>query len=108
MSVRIHRRHITLEQDSSFAYSLGETTGELSAVLATVNLDMTPVYRPYYALQQSYPLCNRETVQGFCLHPPEPLKDLHEELRLIGKLMKRLQIRFMHWKSCRISLYMET
>ncbi|MDY8047071.1 phosphotransferase [Paenibacillus polymyxa] len=79
-----------LEQDSSFAYSLGETTGELSAVLATFNLDMTPVYRPYYALQQSYPLCNRETVQGFCLHPPEPLKDLHEELRLIGEVYEEI------------------
>ncbi|QOH63123.1 phosphotransferase enzyme family protein [Paenibacillus polymyxa] len=78
------------EQDPSFAYSFGETAGELSAALATLNLDMTPVYRPYYALQQSYPLCNREVIQGFCLNPPEPLKDLHKELRLIGKVYEEI------------------
>ncbi len=72
------------EQDASFAYSFGEAAGELSAVLATFKLDMTPVYRPYYALQQSYPLCNRETVQGFCFNPSEHFQDLHKELRLIG------------------------
>ncbi len=75
-----------LEQESCFAYSFGEVTGELSAVLATFNLDMAPVYRPYYALQQSYPLCNQEIVREICLHPPEPLKTLHDELRWIGKV----------------------
>ncbi|OBA04561.1 aminoglycoside phosphotransferase [Paenibacillus polymyxa] len=78
------------EQDASFAYSFGEAAGELSALLATFKLGMIPVYRPYYALQQSYPLCNREVIQGFCLNPPEPLKDLHEELRLIGKVYEEI------------------
>ncbi|KAE8558563.1 phosphotransferase [Paenibacillus polymyxa] len=79
-----------LEQDPSFAHSFGEAAGELSAVLATLNLDMTPVYRPYYALQQSYPLCSPEVIQGFCLNPPEPLKNFHEELRLIGKVYEEI------------------
>ncbi|WP_068505493.1 phosphotransferase enzyme family protein [Paenibacillus kribbensis] len=79
-----------LEQDSSFAYSFGEVTGELSAVLATFKLELAPVYRPYYALQQSYPLCNQEIVREVCLNPPEPLKALQEELRLIGKVYEEI------------------
>ncbi|MEC0183096.1 phosphotransferase [Paenibacillus peoriae] len=78
------------EQDSSFAYSFGEVTGELSAVLATFKLELAPVYRPYYALQQSYPLCNQEIIREVCLNPPEPLKALHDELRLIGKVYEEI------------------
>ncbi|WP_226002696.1 phosphotransferase enzyme family protein [Paenibacillus sp. BJ-4] len=79
-----------LEQDSSFAYSFGEAAGELSAVLAAFKLDMAPVYQPYYALQQSYPLCNQERVRELCQHPPEPLKDLHDEMRWIGKVYEKI------------------
>lgn len=78
------------EQDSGFAYSFGEAAGELSDVLSTMTLDLAPVYRPYYALQQSYPLCTREVVQKFCLHPPERLKTLHGELRLIEQVYERI------------------
>ncbi len=67
-----------MEQDSSFAYSFGEAAGELSRVLATFKLELTPVYRPYYALQQSYPLCNRETVQGIYEEITDSLHALEE------------------------------
>lgn len=75
--------HTPGAEDTDYAISFGETTGEMAAALATVNIEQPPVYRPYYELQYSYPLCSSESIRELCLHPPEPLKGLHQELGIL-------------------------
>nr|WP_249902231.1 phosphotransferase [Paenibacillus sp. PK3_47] len=71
------------DEEAGFFGSFGEAAGILSAVLAEVNPGQVPVYRPYYELRQSYPLCSPEAVRGICLNPPQPFKDLEQELALL-------------------------
>lgn len=72
-----------IEQDSGFYDSLGEAAGTLSVALAKVETGIAPVYRPYYELRTSYPLCTREALHGLVTDPPEPLKELLPELRIL-------------------------
>ncbi|KHL93006.1 aminoglycoside phosphotransferase [Paenibacillus sp. IHB B 3415] len=71
------------EQDSGFYESFGEAAGTLSAVLADVKPESPPVYRPYYELGRSYPLCTREALRDLLLNPPEPLQGLLPELKVL-------------------------
>ncbi|MDP4097183.1 phosphotransferase [Paenibacillus sp. P96] len=64
----------------TFARSFGEAAAELSAALASMQLEMPPVYPSYYELGQSYPLCDVETVSRFCAYPAAAFMDLREEL----------------------------
>lgn len=70
--------------DSRAAYSFGVSAGELVNALTHLQLDILPVYRPYYELQQSYPACSQEAVTHFCENPPEIFSDLQEPLRVLG------------------------
>jgi homoserine kinase type II len=71
------------EQDSVFYESFGEAAGTLSAVLADVSPEIPAVYRPYYELEQSYPLCSREALRGLLLDPPGAIKGLTAELKVL-------------------------
>ena len=71
------------ELDSGFYPSFGEAAGILSAVLAETDPGLPPVYRPYYGLETSYPLCSREAVNGLYANPPEILQALVPELKVL-------------------------
>jgi homoserine kinase type II len=79
-------------KDSSaiIAYSFGEAAGELSAILATIIPVVSPAYRPYYELQNSYPMCTREIVLDFCENPPEPFHDLCSDVHTLGLAYKEI------------------
>ncbi|ASA21180.1 phosphotransferase [Paenibacillus donghaensis] len=70
-------------QAVDYMYSFGDAAGILSSALAEVQIGRTPVYRPYYALAQAYPLCTREVIEQLCLTPPEPLKEVQAELQIL-------------------------
>ncbi|WP_189023148.1 phosphotransferase [Paenibacillus albidus] len=70
-------------EDTGYAFSFGEAAGEMSAALAAVNTQLSPVYRPYYELQHAYPLCSRDSIRELCQHPPEPLRELQLELNVL-------------------------
>lgn len=74
-------------KDGSFqaALSFGQAAAELVQALATVKTNLTPVYRPYYELPQSYPDCNYETVLSFCEQPPEMFRSQQDALLILGK-----------------------
>lgn len=80
----------TSPKDSSaiIASSFGESVGELSAILATTNPGVSPVYRPYYELEHSYPMCTQEVVLDFCTNPPKEFNDLYKELHILGVTYK--------------------
>lgn len=65
---------------AGYARSLGEAAGQLSWMLADLNLNRSPAYPPYYNLLQSYPLCSRERVLDFCSRPPVELMHVRSEL----------------------------
>ena len=69
-----------IDEDCGYLESFGEAAGNLSAVLADVSPGRTPVYRPYYELRTSYPLCSAEVIRELCLNPPAPFMDLGDEL----------------------------
>lgn len=71
------------EDEADFFDAFGKASGVLSAVLADVDPGRAPVYRPYYELRQSYPLCSPEVIHEWCLNPPEPFRDLGKELELL-------------------------
>ncbi|KAI7249430.1 hypothetical protein KC345_g11744, partial [Hortaea werneckii] len=78
------------EQDSGFYSSFGEAVGILSAVLAETDPGLPPVYRPYYGLEASYPLCSREAVNGLYANPPEFLQALVPELKVLVEAYKNI------------------
>ncbi|CAH1191176.1 Homoserine kinase [Paenibacillus auburnensis] len=78
------------EEASGYAESFGEAAGILSAVLADINPGLTPVYRPYYELRTSYPLCSTEVIRELCLHPPEPFRELGMELEMLYKAYENI------------------
>ncbi|WP_438351774.1 phosphotransferase enzyme family protein [Paenibacillus sp. FA6] len=78
------------ESSAIIAYSFGEVAGELSATLATITPGISPAYRPYYELQNSYPICTREIVFDFCENPSEAFDDLRQELHTLGVAYKEI------------------
>lgn len=60
--------------------SFGEAAGELSGALACVRTELPPAYRPYYELEQAYPLCGARETAGFCAQPPAELAGVGAEL----------------------------
>ncbi|QUL57684.1 phosphotransferase [Paenibacillus tritici] len=70
-------------QDSGFYESFGESAGALSAVLSEMKLEIPAVYRPYYELERSYPLCTREALRDWLTQLPEPLQKLTPELKVL-------------------------
>lgn len=77
--------------NSSFYESFGEATGVLSLVLADVDPGMPAAYLPYYELGDSYPLCTPDKIQQLYLHPPESLRDLSGELKMLGETFETIQ-----------------
>lgn len=73
------------EEEVSYLESFGEATGILSEVLSVIDPGLTPVYRPYYELRTSYPLCSVEVIRELCLNPPEPFTDLGDELVMLHR-----------------------
>lgn len=71
--------------DDQSVFSFGESAAQLSIALATIHLNVKPVYRPYYELQHSYPECSREVVHHFCNHPPNDFADLQDALYTLGQ-----------------------
>ena len=78
------------ESSAIIAYSFGKVAGELSATLATIIPGISPAYRPYYELQNSYPICTREVVNDFCENPPEAFDDLRQDLHILGVAYKEI------------------
>ncbi|WP_339256330.1 phosphotransferase [Paenibacillus sp. FSL P2-0136] len=70
-------------QAADYYESFGEAAGILSAALAEIDTGIPSVYRPYYELRTSYPLCTREALHGLVTDPPESLKELLPELTLL-------------------------
>ncbi|WP_310833031.1 phosphotransferase enzyme family protein [Paenibacillus pedocola] len=78
------------EEASGYAQSFGEAAGILTTVLADINPGLTPVYRPYYELRTSYPLCSTEVIRELCLYPPEPFRELGMELEMLYKAYENI------------------
>lgn len=66
-------------------FHFGQVTGQLSAALAQIDIDLHPVYPPYYRLGQSYPLCSPGRLEAFCAHPPEDFNSIADILYRIGE-----------------------
>jgi len=66
-------------------YRFGQAAGKLSAALAQVQIDLHPVYPPYYRLGQSYPLCSPGRMEAFCANPPEDFAEIADTLNRIGE-----------------------
>ncbi|MEK4348252.1 phosphotransferase enzyme family protein [Paenibacillus sp. FSL P4-0184] len=79
-----------VEEEVSYLESFGEVTGILSEVLSAIDPGLTPVYRPYYELRSSYPLCSAEVIRELCLNPPEPFKDLGAELVMLYRAYRNI------------------
>lgn len=77
------------EKEVSYLESFGEATGILSEVLSVIDPSLTPVYRRYYELRTSYPLCSVEVIRELCLNPPEPFTDLGDELVLLYRAYEK-------------------
>lgn len=56
-------------------YSFGRTTGQLTCALEKITLDLVPVYRPYYEIENTHPLCPPQAVIGFCTNPPAEFRE---------------------------------
>ncbi|RCX23433.1 Ser/Thr protein kinase RdoA (MazF antagonist) [Fontibacillus phaseoli] len=76
-----------LPKNGSFqaAHSFGQAVAELVIALAKVKPELSPSYRPYYELQQSYPSCSYDVVRHFCEHPPEVFRNLHDSITTLGE-----------------------
>lgn len=64
--------------------AFGAAAGELSAALADIRTDRKPAYRPYYELEQAYPLCEPDGVSAFCTAPPAALSAVQSQLSLLS------------------------
>ncbi|MGN7763822.1 phosphotransferase [Paenibacillus sp. 22594] len=71
------------EEENGYFESFGQAAGGLSTVLSDINLELDPVYKPYYELRQAYPLCTAEVIHKLCLKLPVPFADLAPELNML-------------------------
>ncbi|WP_340023267.1 phosphotransferase [Paenibacillus sp. FSL K6-1096] len=71
------------EEASAYYESFGEAAGTLSAALAEIEPGIPAVYRPYYELRTSYPLCTPEALHNLLQDTPEPLQELLPQLRTL-------------------------
>ncbi|WP_322903777.1 phosphotransferase [Paenibacillus sp. SGZ-1009] len=71
----------------------GQTVGRLSQALAQIEIDLHPVYPPYYRLGQSYPLCSPGRLEAFCANPPEDFAAIRETLNRIGERLGEQLVR---------------
>ncbi|WP_172250734.1 phosphotransferase [Saccharibacillus deserti] len=53
------------DEDRRPLRAFGQAAGELSAALSRIETRLAPAYRPYYELEQAYPLCTPERVAAF-------------------------------------------
>lgn len=72
------------------AYSFGQSAAELTLALAAVQMEKPPAYRPYYELQQAYPVCSYEAVRDFCGSPPKAFRELKPSLLVLGEAYEEL------------------
>ncbi|MEW9697625.1 phosphotransferase [Paenibacillus sp. SI8] len=61
----------------------GAAVGQLSKALAVIELNLKPVYSPYYEIEQIHPRCTPEAIQQFCLYPPEAFEAKKTTLQYI-------------------------
>lgn len=76
--------------ETGYLESFGEAAAILSAVLADIDPGLTPVYRPYYELRTSYPLCSAAVIRELCLNPPELFMELGEELEMLYRAYEHI------------------
>lgn len=74
-------------------FQFGKTAGRLSAALSQIDIDLHPVYPPYYRLGQSYPLCSPGRLEAFCANPPEDFACIRETLNRIGERLGEQLVR---------------
>ncbi len=80
------------------AHSFGRAAAELVEALKSVNTDLVPAYRPYYELQQSYPICSKDTVRSFCEHPPEAFREQWSAILTLGEAYDNISNRLEDFK----------
>lgn len=71
--------------------SFGRTTGQLTCALEKISLDLAPVYRPYYEIENTHPLCPPQAVIDFCTNPPPEFVEQGSALLFIGQQFSRFQ-----------------
>ncbi|WP_167357121.1 phosphotransferase [Paenibacillus pectinilyticus] len=77
-----------IELGLSQLHEMGKAVGQLSAALATINMELKPEYAPYYEIEHIHPSCKPEAIRTFCLQAPESFLPQQEELAYIfGRYM---------------------
>lgn len=71
--------------------SFGRITGQLTQVLAKVEVNQSPVYRPYYEIENTHPSCSLKEVIRFCVNPPAGFAAQAAELLHISKQLTVFQ-----------------
>lgn len=71
-------------------FLLGRAAGQLSSALAKLELELDPVYPPYYRIDEAYPLCTPVRLLEWCASPPDTLAACAEELRQLQHELPRL------------------
>jgi len=69
----------------------GEATAHLMLALAEVRIGLSPVYAPYYELEQAHPRCSLAQLNDFCLSPPDEFADEQEKLARIAPYIERIR-----------------
>jgi homoserine kinase type II len=63
--------------------TFGEAAGQLSSALATISVELKPVYPPYYEIEHIHPRCSPDAIREFCEHPSETFSSQRVELSYI-------------------------
>ncbi|WP_284645529.1 phosphotransferase [Paenibacillus silviterrae] len=71
--------------------ALGKAAADLTIGLSKVHLALESVYRPYYELENTHPLCSMAAVLDFCSNPTEAFVSKAALLEGIGRHIHRLQ-----------------
>ncbi|UPK46155.1 phosphotransferase [Paenibacillus pabuli] len=69
---------------------LGRAAGMLSSVMACLSISLTPVYPPYYQIQEAYPLCSPDILLQLCTSPPDTLMECAADLQKLKVVLPDL------------------
>ncbi len=72
-------------------YSFGITSAKLTAALANIKTQLTPVYRPYYEIENTHPKCSLGEVIRFCEKPSPEFAEYKGELLEVAAQMTRFR-----------------
>ncbi|HWO95266.1 MAG TPA: phosphotransferase [Bacillus sp. (in: firmicutes)] len=72
-------------------YSFGKITGQLTNALAMVQINESPIYRPYYEIEHTHPHCSLDKVMSFCVNPSIEFAEQDTELIHIAKQIVAFQ-----------------